>query len=40
MPPKTVLGGMRIVAPSTNFHEQTEIKPSLVFSYIVGSLYF
>ena len=36
---KLVLGGVRIVALSISSHEQS-IKPSRLFSYIVGSLYF
>ena len=37
---KTVIGGVSIVAFSISLHEQTPIKPSLLFSYIVGHLYF
>ena len=38
IPLKPVLGGVRIVALSITSHDS--IKPGLLFSYIVGSLYF
>ena len=35
-----VLGGVKNVALSISSHEKTQLKQSLLFSYIVGSLYF
>ena len=37
---KPVLGDVIIVSLSISSHEQTQYKPSMLFSYIDGSLYF
>ena len=40
IPLKPMLGGVRNVALFISSHEQIQLKPSLLFSNIVGSLYF